>query len=125
MENFRDFIIEDICFDVEHNAFWLPDWGEKPRDARLIREIVSEHLGNAPSLTPPYAHRGIPNEPLAAGNPVFSAMQTDIIIYGRDLADYLRREFGREPANPADGETPARPIRFWTLMLDPPGSGEE
>jgi hypothetical protein len=46
----------------------------------------------------------------------FSVWQTDIIIYGNDLGDYLRNELhgGR-----GCDELPERTIRFWTAMLDP------
>ena len=68
-----------------------------------------------PALIPIYAHRAIPNEPLEAGNPVFSVWQAvDTIVYGADLADYLRREFSRVPGEADEG----RPIRFWTDLLD-------
>ena len=47
---------------------------------------------------------------------MFSVWQTDIIIYGNDLADYLRQEFHRDGGS---AELPKRTIRFWTAMLDP------
>jgi hypothetical protein len=66
----------------------------------------------APRLIPVFGNRMIPAEPHQAGNPVFSIHQADIICYGFDLADYLRREFsleGREAWPDA-----IRPIRFWS-----------
>lgn len=46
------------------------------------------------------------------GNPVFSIVQTDIIYYGTDLADYLHAEFG--VPRRAWAATDARVIRFWS-----------
>jgi hypothetical protein len=89
-----------ILFDVQHNGFWLPEWGEHPEQLEQALRIASDSVGAAPKLIPIYAHRMMPDEPHLPGNPVFSVHQTDIIYYGFDLADYLRHEFhipGREP----------------------------
>ncbi len=77
--------------------------------------MIAEKVRDAPALIPIYEHRGIPNEPADAGNPVFSIVQTDIIVYGNDLADYLQREFGRRSTALLQ---PARSIRFWSDLLD-------
>jgi hypothetical protein len=115
MEEWRTTLIDGFVFDVVNNDFWPRTWGSRPDDPAELREIVTERLAEAPALIPIYAHRAIPNEPLEAGNPVFSVWQTDIIIYGDDLADYLRHEFhGASPR----AELPERTIRFWTAMLD-------
>ena len=114
-EEFRQQLIEGIEFDAIHNAVWLTSWGEKPSDQAELRAVVRASVLPAPAVIPIYAHRGIPNEPLEVGNPVFSIMQTDIIVYGADLANYLRNEFG--PASQRDHSPPARSIRFWTELL--------
>jgi hypothetical protein len=46
---------------------------------------------------------------------VFSVYQSDIIYYGRDLTDYLNREF-RSPMDrsPIVG---VRPVRFWSDLV--------
>jgi hypothetical protein len=67
----------------------------------------------APQLIPVFMHRMMPDEPHEAGNPVFSVHQTDIILYGCDLADFLRHQFGLPTGEPWAG--PVRPIRFWDL----------
>jgi hypothetical protein len=102
-----------ILFDVEHNDFWLPEWGPRPDTLAASLEAVSDLVTNAPRLVPVFGHRMMPDEPCLAGNPVFSVHQTDIIHYGFDLADYLRHEFalpGREPWPDS-----VRPIRFWDV----------
>ena len=67
----------------------------------------------SPKLIPVYSHRMMPDEPQAAGNPVFSVHQTDIIYYGSDLADYLRHEFSLPGREPWPSQT--RAIRFWDI----------
>ena len=102
---------EGICYDAEHNDFWLLEWGAKPSDSQVRREILRKALYEAPRLIPIYAHRYIPNVPYQVGNPVFSVHQTDIIHYGNDLADYFHREFG--VPLPEWAARKPRPIRAW------------
>lgn len=93
LRGWLDLPCRGILFDVEHNGFWLDDWGPRPGiigDAvRLAREVVQ----SAPRLIPVFKHRMMPSEPCVTGNPVFSVHQTDIIYYGVDLRDYLIHEF--------------------------------
>ena len=71
--------------------------------------------GRAGSI-PVYVHRRMPDRPHAAGNPVFSVHQTNIIYYGADLRDYLLHEFlgdkdlGRWPIPDS-----VRRIEFWDI----------
>lgn len=95
----------------------MAEWGSRPDDPDDSREIVAHQLSLAPAVIPVYAHRAIPNEPLESGNPVFSIWQTDIIVYGRDLADYLVAEFDAESHQTRTRLADLRPIRFWTGML--------
>lgn len=104
--------LEGILFDVEHNHFWMPGWGPRPGSMAEAVHGARCRVEQAPVLIPVYSHRYLPTEPCDAGNPVFSVVQTDIILYGLDLADYLRAEFGV----PTQGPLPPVPrfIRFWT-----------
>jgi hypothetical protein len=110
----RASVLAGFVFDVEHNVTWPDEWGARPDDPDVRRVRVAEILDAAPRLVPIYGHRGIPNEPLEAGNPVFSVWQTDIVVYGHDLEQYLRNEFFNKHVK--DG--PLREIRFWTGALD-------
>jgi hypothetical protein len=104
---------DGVLFDIEHNGFWLSEWGPRPSELANALRIASELISAAPKLIPIYGHRMMPDEPQSAGNPVFSVHQTDIIYYGFNLADYLHNEFkltGREPW-PDD----IRKIRFWDI----------
>ena len=106
-----------MLFDVEHNHFWLDEWGPRPESLALAQDKVRELVAAAaPTLIPIYAHRMIPDRPHQSGNPVFSVHQTDVICYGIDLRDYLIHEFYTAtegyvwpiPAN-------VRRIEFWDL----------
>ncbi len=94
---------------------WPPSWGPQPQTAEQAYVILQEQLARAPRLLRIFGHRFLPATPLAAGNPVFSVMQTDIIVYGNDLADYFAREFGVPRPNWA-ADTP-RMIRFWSELV--------
>ncbi len=105
-----------ICFDVERNAFWHPDWPEKPENGADAVAVARRELAMAPVLIPIFGHRYLPAEPHQSGNPIFSVYQTDTIIYGKNLCDYLIREF--DP-NRSDGlPEPERDIPFWSQLVD-------
>lgn len=104
--------LDGILFDVEHISFWLEAWGERPLDIDEAKRIAASHVTMAPRLVPVYSHRYMSCEPRDPGNPVFSVHQTDIIVYGRDLASYFEAEFGDGWRQELTG--PARPIRFWS-----------
>ena len=125
MSSWRTWLIDRFHFDAKHE-FWLPDWGEQPDDPDELREVIAQQLAQVPALIPIYAHRAIPNEPLEAGNPVFSMWQAvDTIVYGTDLADYLLHEFPppvwrfwESRRDYSGGRENGREIRFWTDLLD-------
>src|SRR5438270_12187400 len=81
MSRWRDELLEGVVFDVGH-GLWVEEWGARPDDPQEVRARVAEVLDDAPRLIPIYMHRAIPNEPLEAGNPVFSMKQMVIIVYG-------------------------------------------
>jgi hypothetical protein len=104
---------QGIVFDIEHNGFWMEEWGALPRSLEEAIQTAGKLIASAPRLIPIYMHRMMPDKPQSVGNPVFSVHQTDIIYYGFDLADYLRHEFalpGREP-----WPENVRPIEFWDI----------
>lgn len=102
---------DGMCFDIEHNSFWLPAWGRKPDSLGAARELARLAVRAAPCLVPIYGHRYLPSVPCEAGNPVFSVYQTDIIYYGLDLPSYLFAEFG--VPNPFPIPESPREIEFW------------
>src|SRR5207249_2559582 len=82
-----------ILFDIEHNGFWLEEWGPRPQTLDEAKPVANKLIDAAPRLIPIYMHRMMPAEPHLPGNPIFSVHQTDIIYYGMDLRDYLIHEF--------------------------------
>lgn len=79
--------LEGVIFDVEHNAFWLPFWGQQPADTSQALRAARQHLDRAPKMIPVYGHRYLPAGRGTYGHPALSIYQTDIIFYGTDLAD--------------------------------------
>ncbi|HEU5186622.1 MAG TPA: SMI1/KNR4 family protein [Gemmatimonadaceae bacterium] len=107
---------ESVCFDIEHSAFWWPSWGPRPLAVKAACDLARQRIAEAPALIPLFCHRYLPAEPFEAGNPVFSAYQTDIICYGRDLDAWLELEFGR--ASYREATTHPRYIPFWSDLAE-------
>src|SRR5207248_878868 len=82
--------------------------GEQPD--QLLLSAVPELAALLPAYVRESRHGSV-----VTGNPVWSMYQTDIIVYGVTLTDYLRREF-RVPA-PHDPPERPRPIRYWTDFI--------
>ena len=107
--------LEGLLFDVEHANLWWAEWGERPaREAERV-EVLRFVVARAPKLVPLVSHRYIPCEPNEANNPVFSIYQSDVIIYGADLADCFAREFGQESEAVA---VPSKHIPFWSDLVE-------
>ncbi|MFF8271770.1 hypothetical protein ACF059_30975 [Streptomyces sp. NPDC016562] len=105
--------VEGVLFDVEHNGFWYPAWSPRPPWASEALRIARSELAAVPQLVPVYSHRYLPGTAGECGHPVLSVHQTDIIIYGNDLADYIRNEFtGRASSLPARAT-----VDFWSYFV--------
>lgn len=125
-----DALVQGLEFDVEENNLWRSHWGPRPATAEARAQRICELLERAPRLIPVYSHRYLLAEPCQAGNPIFSIVQSDIIVYGADLRGYFLFEFadllGIDPAQ-ARQEAGARiqarfpaytAIPFWGDLLD-------
>ena len=66
-------------------------------------------------MIPVSSHRYLPAGRGAYGHPVLSIYQTDIIVYGTDLANYIDCEFERYSV-PADWSRPPM-VPFWSDFL--------
>jgi hypothetical protein len=110
--------LEGIEFDIEHNDFWIEDWGKKPATLEEMFLVAKQKVEAAPKLIPIYGHRFIPADPHEINNPVFSVVQTDIIYYGRNLAEYLF--YDCEQPRPKEVEVPDQPrkIPFWSELVE-------
>ena len=102
-------------FDIEYNDFWMDAWGRQPPELSLAKAVAESAIREAPIPIPIFEHRFIPAEPCIAGNPVFSIVQTDIIVYGSDLLTYLRHEF---ESGFKDLESGPHRIRTWSDLVD-------
>ncbi len=88
-----DALVRGRAFDVEKNDLWRPHWKARPATAEARAQRVHELVKEAPRLIPVFRHRYLLAEPCQAGNPVFSIVQSDIIVYGADLRTYFLAEF--------------------------------
>ena len=84
--------VEGALFDVEYNALWHPSWGQRPAQMSTALDTARRHLARAPKMIPVYEHRYLPAGRGSYGHPVLSIYQTDIIVYGTDLAEYILSE---------------------------------
>ena len=80
----------------------------------LLRQAVP---ADVPQLVPVCGHRYLPGLAGTVGYPVLSVYQTDIIVYGCDLRDYLNREFSTGGISTAPPDGP-RYIEFWSRFID-------
>ena len=108
--------MEGVLFDVEQNGFWYDGWGRRPSPVADALAVARRRLADVPRLVPVYGHRYLAAGRGSAGHPVLSVQQTDIIVYGTDLADYLRREFDPAPGTPR-GHVPGV-VAFWRDLAD-------
>ncbi|GAA0591433.1 hypothetical protein GCM10010174_03040 [Kutzneria viridogrisea] len=104
--------VEGLLFDVEKNGLWLGEWGERPRELSDAVAVAQQHLAGVPTLIPVFGHRYLPGIAGSWGLPVLSVVQSDIIVYGETLADYIQREFANGPERYEAAEVP-----FWGQFL--------
>ena len=106
--------VAGALLDVEHNNLWHPTRGRRP--ARLADALgtARRRLAEAPTMIPVYAHRYLPAGHGTHGHPVLSISQTDIIIYGTDIAEYITNEFNRSRHFISPDWTPPPMVPFWS-----------
>lgn len=105
---------EGLIFDVLNSDFWPRSWGTRPPDDRQAVLTARAQIRYLPTLVPIYSHRYLPAAPTIEPTPVFSVSQSDVIVYGADLADYLAHEF-HLPRQP--DQEPAH-VPFWSELAD-------
>ncbi|WP_345287703.1 hypothetical protein [Streptomyces gulbargensis] len=106
--------VEGVLFDVEHAGFWYPAWPSRPAETSEALRVARAELESAPRLVPVYGHRYLPGTAGEHGHPVLSVHQTDIILYGNDLADYVRYEF----AGRSSGLSARSTVDFWSYFTE-------
>lgn len=67
---FVDAPLEGTLFDVEHDSFWWPTWGEKPSELASALDIARSQFKKFPKLIPLEGGCYLPDRPCEAGNPV-------------------------------------------------------
>ena len=107
---------DGVAFDIEHDVFWWPAWGERPSQLADALAVAKRHIAAAPRLIPVFGHRYVPASPRESGNPVFSVYQTDVIYYGRNLSDYWAREC-RKIALREIQESELRHVPLWSELV--------
>ena len=110
-----DWPVSGVLYDVAHNAFWDSSWGPRPASTDEAKTTARAQLRQVPMMIPVYSHRYLPAGRGSHGHPVLSMYQTDIIVYGTDLADYITCEFSRRHIS-ADW-TPPPMVPFWSDFL--------
>ncbi len=106
--------VEGVLFDVEHNGFWHPSWPTRPDGTSDALRLAMSELAAVPRLVPVYAHRYLPGTGGEWGHPVLSVHQTDVIIYGNDLGDYVRHEFTGRRCDATAHAT----VDFWSYFVE-------
>lgn len=105
---------EGLAFDVVHNGFWPTSWGVRPSEPAAVTQAAGSVVRTLPVLVPLYRHRYVPAASGSSGpSPVFSVHQSDVIYYGRDIADYAAREFGAGRSAPVDTRGIST-VPFWS-----------
>lgn len=114
-------VFDGFLFDVEQSEVWSKRWGKRPTTKRAREKVLRAQFAKAPKLLPIFGHRFLLAEPNKIGNPVLSIHQTDIIVYGANLRDYLLREFhellGVPAPKVAKWATDYTKIPFWGEFL--------
>lgn len=108
--------VEGLLFDVEHAGFWVEDWGSRPAAKADALAVAERELARVPVMVPLAGHRYLPSGRENWGHPVLSIYQSDVIVYGADLLDYIGREFGPERSGTVPDVEATVP--FWREVLE-------
>ncbi|MFB7587444.1 hypothetical protein [Streptomyces sp. NPDC056169] len=106
--------VEGVLFDVEHSRFWHPAWPSRPSETSDALRVARTELEGVPQLVPVYGHRYLPGTAGEHGHPVLSVYQTDIILYGNDLTDYVHHEFAGRSSDLLARTT----VDFWSYFVE-------
>ena len=112
-----DWPVSGVLYDVAHNAFWDSSWGPRPASTDEAKTTARAQLRQVPMMVPVYSHRYLPAGRGSHGYPVLSMYQTDIIVYGIDLADYVAHEFGGSEWSLSAAWTRSSLVPFWSEFL--------
>ncbi|MDX3109987.1 hypothetical protein [Nonomuraea angiospora] len=108
--------VRNVLRDVEYGV-WLRSWGPRPEDKAQALRIAERELAGAPKLIPLYAHRFLPGGRGTHGSQVLSIWGTDIISYGRDLAEYITKDFHPRDADAQEPWEQGDAVPVWGEFL--------
>ncbi|WP_051772179.1 hypothetical protein [Saccharothrix sp. NRRL B-16314] len=117
LRSWLDRPVEDVVFAVVEAAYWHSSWGTRPARKADAVAAARTRLASVPQLVPVYAHRYLPEGRATFAHPVLSIRGADIISYGYDLIDYVRREFGDPQDGGAEELQVAATAEFWADFL--------
>ncbi|PRC42597.1 hypothetical protein C6A85_000000109685 [Mycobacterium sp. ITM-2017-0098] len=103
--------VEGVLFAVEWSDFWSDGWGKRPARMKDALRTARYRLARVPQMIPVYSHHYLPGGRGSSRHPVLSVVQTDVVLRGTDLADYIGNEFG--PDGHRDRNA-AFPVEFWS-----------
>jgi hypothetical protein len=107
--------LDGILFEVEWHGFWTDRWGQRPARMKDALRSANYQLARVPRMVPVYSHRYLAAGRGTFGHPVLSIYQTDIIVYGDDLLDYVDGEFVRKSPVSQQFTTPT--VDFWSELV--------
>jgi hypothetical protein len=105
--------VEGILFAVEWRGFWAAGWGVRPARMKDALRSANYHLARLPQLVPVQSNHYLPAGRGSHSQPVLSVYQTDVTCCGRDLLDYVEREFGSVGLD----EPPSSAVPFWSDLI--------
>ncbi len=107
--------LEGVLFAVEWAEFWHDGWGRRPAKMKDALRSARYQLERAPQLVPVYSHHYLPDGRASLGHAVLSVVQTDVVVYGTDLAHYIDNEFGG--GGPGHRDPEAATVAFWSELI--------
>ena len=117
-----DWPVGGVLFDVQYDDLWHPSWGQRPAETSTALDTARRLLAWVPKMIPVYGHHYLPAGRGTYGHPVLSIWQTDILMFGTDLAEYIAIEFLRRSMipdlTPPPGWTPPPMVLFWSDFPD-------
>ncbi|SCW80200.1 hypothetical protein SAMN04487970_10516 [Paenibacillus tianmuensis] len=114
-----DWTIEGVLYTIEKLNGWLPAWGNKPNIQEWALALAKQNIKKHPLFMPICSHRFLSLSPMEAGNPVYSIHDgTDVICYGQDFWDYIKRDFADyEPRDTVDLKSIKEPIPQYNVFV--------
>ena len=81
-----------IFWAMEKDEFWVDGW-ERPNSFEEMKKKFIEEMKDEPTPIPFYSHRYVLSQEGIDDPAVLSMYDSDIIVYGNNLEEYLDNEF--------------------------------